>query len=82
MAEKKIRFSEHTNLKCSEYAGDEVGRPEDEREIADERFQAFPEERIVLVPRIPVFPGDSAEKRSSNYWRRVRNTSSEDESSD
>ncbi len=67
------------NPRNPEFPGDMVGRPEDEKEQAAENFQLDPEKKRkttkkVLVPRKPSFPGETAEERSKNYWRKVRHS--------
>jgi hypothetical protein len=76
-----------SNPRNPEYPGDQVGRPEDEKDQAAENFQIDPEKdrgktKTVIVGKEPTFPGETAEERSKNYWRRVRNTSKTDESRD
>ncbi len=75
------------NPRNPEYPGDQVGRPEDEKDQAAENFQMDPEKnrrkpKDVLVPKEPSFPGETAEEKSKNYWRKVRDTSEKDENRD
>ncbi len=59
-----------TTVRNPEYPGDQVGRPEDERQIAERNFRLVPRSRS----KSSTPSGKTPEKRSLKYWRKVRRT--------